>query len=181
MKSTIFCLAFLITLTACASIDHEARTAAYNIELDKARSLTTAKQFRDHLNYVADQCKRLYSEDRRTVGSDLANKERKRCNSVYDNIVSIAKSKGHSVDPVAEKRAQTAAFWGNALAAMAGVGQTPKQSTRPQNSSSKQQQCIDRFELQKRQCYARCDPARVNCNNECGGGFFSGFPSHCYN
>lgn len=144
--------AIIITLTACASIDHEARTEAYNIELNKARNLTTAKQFRDHLNYVSEQCKRLHLEDRGAVGSDLANKERKRCDSVYDNIVSIAKSKGYNVDPRAEKRAQTAAFWGNALAAMAGVGQTPTQSTRPENSSKRGHKSIAAYN----QCYDDC-------------------------
>lgn len=115
--------------------------------LATASSLRTEEQFRSHLKEIDAQCHSLKQEAKaiqhRAMRSNGVNLSRgqmeslraqeRQCRATYEQVVSLAAGRGFSVNPVAERKAEQAAF-GRALGRMVNENRIPasnSSSSRP--------------------------------------------------
>lgn len=136
MNKTILTVGICLMIGAC-SPTFDAQSFS-NTSLSVASSLQTEEQFRSHLTEIDGQCHALRQSvkgiQHRAMQSNGINLQKrqletlkaqeKQCRATYAQVVSIAARRGFSVDPVAERQAEQAAF-GRALGRMVNESRIP--------------------------------------------------------
>ncbi len=136
MNKTVLIFGFCLMISACSpSFDVQSFSG---VSLSKASNLRTEEQFRSHLAEIDAQCHALKQSVRgiehRAMRSngvnlrkgqlDALRVQEKQCRATYEQVVSLASRRGFSVDPVAEREAEQAAF-GTALGRMVNESRIP--------------------------------------------------------